>query len=53
MGLVKYDDGRWMSGKVKLGKTEKESVKKLLSNNADMQSELASLVEDYNEAKNK
>lgn len=53
LGLVKYDDGRWMSGKVKLGKTEKESVKKLLSSNPDMQAELSNLLENYNEVTGK
>ena len=48
--LVKYDDGRWMSGKVKLGKTEKEAVKNLLSNKPEMQAEKAKLIEDYQEA---
>lgn len=53
LGLVKYDDGKWMSGKVKLGKTEKEAVKKLLSASPDMQAELSSLLEDYEEATTK
>ena len=46
-GLVKYEDGRWLSGKVKLGKTERESVKKLLGTNPEMQAELANLMENY------
>lgn len=48
-GLVRYDDGRWMSGKVRLGKTEKESVKKLLGADPSMQAELSNLLEDYKE----
>ena len=47
--LVKYEDGKWMSGKVRLGKTEKESVKKLLSADPSMQAELSKLLEDYKE----
>lgn len=45
--LVKFEDGRWVAGKIKLGKTEKESVKKLLSADPIMQSELSRLMEDY------
>lgn len=48
-GLVRFEDGRWKAGKVSLGKTEKESVKKLLSANPDMQAELSRLLEDYKE----
>lgn len=48
-GLVRFEDGRWKSGKVALGKTEKEAVKKLLGANPDMQAELARLIEDYKE----
>lgn len=50
-GLVRYEDGTWVSGKVKLGKTEKLAVKKLLTANPDMQAELAKLMEDYEETK--
>lgn len=52
-GLVKYEDGKWISGKVKLGKTEKDAVKKLLSANPDMQAELATLMENYEELADK
>ena len=48
-GLVKFEDGKWKSGKVVLGKTEKESVKKLLGANPDMQAELSRLIEAYKE----
>lgn len=48
-GLVRFEDGRWKAGKVTLGKTEKESVKKLLTANPDMQAELSRLLEDYKE----
>jgi len=44
--LVEYSNGRFYSGKVALGKTDKESVKKLLSSNPEMQAELARLMED-------
>lgn len=49
--LVRYEDGRWMFGKTKLGKTEKESVKSLLSNKPEMQSAKATLLEDFNDLK--
>jgi hypothetical protein len=49
--LVRYEDGRWMFGKTKLGKTEKESVKNLLSNKPEMQSAKATLLEDFNDLK--
>lgn len=48
-GLVRFEDGKWKAGKVVLGKTEKESVKKLLSANPDMQAELSRLIEEYKE----
>lgn len=48
-GLVRFEDGAWKSGKVRLGKTEKESVKKLLSSNPEMSAELSRLLEDYKE----
>ncbi len=48
-GLVRFEEGKWRVGKVILGKTEKESVKKLLSANPDMQAELARLLEEYKE----
>lgn len=48
-GLVEYKDERWRAGKVILGKTDKEAVRKLLSSNPDMQAELARLLEDYKE----
>ena len=48
-GLVRFEDGSWKSGKLKLGKTEKEAVRKLLSANPDMQAELSRLIEDYKE----
>lgn len=51
--LVKYDDGRWVYGKAKLGKTEKEAVKNLLSNKPEMQAAKAQLLEDYNDLKAK
>ena len=47
LNLVRWEDGKWFSGKVRLGKSEKEAVKKLISANADMQAELANLVADY------
>ena len=47
--LVKFDENRWKAGKVALGKTEKESVKKLLSADPVMQAELSRLMEDYKE----
>lgn len=49
--LVKYEDGRWVHGKVKLGKTEKEAVKNLLSNKPEMQATKAQLLEDFNDLK--
>ena len=48
-GLVRFEDGAWKVGKVRLGKTEKESVKKLLSANPEMAAELSRLLEDYKE----
>ena len=48
--LVEFSNGRFYSGKVALGKTDKESVKKLLSASPEFQAELARLMED-NEAK--
>ena len=47
--LVDYSNGKWYSGKVALGKTEKDSVKKLLSSNPEMQAELARLMEELDE----
>lgn len=47
LSLVRYEDGKWYSGKVRLGKSEKEAVKKLLTDNPDMQAELANLMQDY------
>lgn len=47
--LVKFDENRWKAGKIALGKTEKESVKKLLSADPVMQAELSRLMEDYKE----
>ena len=48
-GLVRFEDSSWKSGKLKLGKTEKEAVRKLLSANPEMQAELSRLIEDYKE----
>lgn len=47
--LVEFQNGKFHSGKVVLGKTEKESVKKLLSANPEMQAELARLMEEVGE----
>lgn len=47
--LVEYSNGKYFSGKVALGKTEKDSVKKLLSANPEMQAELARLMEELAE----
>lgn len=47
--LVEYQGGKFHAGKVSLGKTEKESVKKLLSANPEMQAELARLLEEADE----
>ncbi len=47
--LVEYSNGRFYSGKVALGKTDKESVKKLLSASPEFQAELARLMEDNSE----
>jgi len=44
--LVEYSNGRFYSGKIALGKTDKESVKKLLSASPEFQAELARLMED-------
>lgn len=47
--LVRFEDGRWMSGKVKLGKTDKESVKNLCSTKPEMQAEKSKLLEEHKE----
>lgn len=47
--LVNFENGRFYSGSVALGKTDKDSVKKLLSASPDMQAELARLMEDNSE----
>lgn len=47
--LVEFSNGKFYSGKVALGKTEKDSVKKLLSSNPEMQAELARLLEELEE----
>jgi hypothetical protein len=47
--LVEFSNGKFYSGKVALGKTEKDSVKKLLGSNPEMQAELARLMEEVNE----
>ena len=44
--LVEFSDGRFYSGKLALGRTDKESVKKLLTGPAEYQAELAKLLED-------
>ena len=49
LGLVRFEDGRWMTGKTKLGKTEKEAVKTLSSNKPEMQAEKSRLMEDFKE----
>lgn len=49
--LVRYEDGRWMSGKTKLGRTEKEAVKNLVSTKPEMQAEKAKLLEDFADLK--
>ena len=47
--LVEFSNGTFYSGKVALGKTDKLSVKKLLSADPIMQAELARLMEDNKE----
>jgi len=47
--LVEFSNGFFYSGKVALGKTDKLSVKKLLSSDPTMQAELARLLEDNKE----
>jgi len=47
--LVEFSNGVFYSGKVALGKTDKLSVKKLLSADPVMQAELARLMEDNKE----
>lgn len=47
--LVEFSNGTFYSGKVALGKTDKLSVKKLLSADPVMQAELARLIEDNKE----
>lgn len=49
--LVEFSNGYFYSGKVALGKTDKLSVKKLLSSNPEMQAELARLIEELEEKK--
>lgn len=47
--LVEFSNGKFYAGKVALGKTEKDSVKKLLGSNPEMQAELSRLLEEVNE----
>lgn len=47
--LVEFSNGKFYSGKVALGKTEKDSVKKLLSSDPEMRAELASLLQELDE----
>lgn len=49
INLVRFEDGKWVSGKAKLGKTEKEAVKNLCSNKAEMQAEKSRLIEEHKE----
>lgn len=49
--LVAFVGGKWTSGTLALGKTEKESVKKLLSADPTMQAELSTLLEDLEQKK--
>lgn len=53
LGLVEFKDSKWYSGKFKLGKTDKEAVKNLCSNKPEFQAEKATLMEKYNELKEK
>lgn len=47
--LVEWSNNRFYSGKIALGKTDKESVKKLLSADPTMQAELSRLLEEDKE----
>lgn len=51
--LVNFEEGVWKSGNVKIGKTDKQAVKKLLSTSPDMQSELSNLMEAFKESVSK